>query len=166
VRPVTDPAAVWLIGGWRGCPAAPHKAGIHPAAQIHPPGPGTRLAQPPQNDDPAITLPACSAAYSQASRSTSRSSFSASVAGVDGAARLELQHRGFGVGARAVLNPAGHNEKLPRPQYDIAISHLDGQLSAEYQEELVSVGMPVPGELALDLHDPDLVVVDLGDRFR
>jgi len=36
--------------GWRGCPAVPHKAGIHPAALIHRAGPGTRLARAPQND--------------------------------------------------------------------------------------------------------------------
>src|SRR5262249_34652770 len=87
----------------------------------------------------------------------------ASVASVDDAAWLEEEQCGFGVGARAVLRAAGHDEDLPWCQHDVAIAHLDGELSAEYQEELVGVGVLVPGELPLDLHDPDVVVVDLGD---
>jgi hypothetical protein len=33
--------------------------------------------------------------------------------------------------------PRGTTKSSPRPQHEIAISHLDGELSAKYQEELV-----------------------------
>jgi hypothetical protein len=94
------------------------------------------------------------------------SEFSASIAGVDDRARLEQKHRGFGIGLRTVLDTAGDDEELPRPEHHIAVSQLNGELSVEDQEELVGVGVPVPGELALELHDPDVVVVDLGNRRR
>jgi len=68
--------------------------------------------------------------------------------------------------ARAVLDAARYDEKLARAEYDITISQLDGELSVEDQEELIGVGVPVPGELALDLHDPDVVIVDLGNLLR
>ncbi len=87
----------------------------------------------------------------------------ASVAGVDDAAWLEKEQRGFGVGARTMLDSLRYDEELPRRQYHIAIPHLNGELSAEYQEELVGVGVLVPGEFAPNLHNPDVVVVDLGN---
>jgi uncharacterized glyoxalase superfamily protein PhnB len=91
----------------------------------------------------------------------------ASVASVDNAGRLEQKYvRGSGVRARAVFHAAWHHEQLPGTQHHIAVPHLDRELSVQYQEELIGVRMPVPGELALDLHDPDVVVVDLGDLLR
>jgi hypothetical protein len=69
-------------------------------------------------------------------------------------------------GRRTVLNAARHDEKFPWRQHDIAISRLDGELPAQYQEELVGVGVLMPGGLALDLNDPDVpdvVAVDLGN---
>jgi len=63
--------------------------------------------------------------------------------------------------AAAVMTPL-----VPRSEGRIAISHLDGELAAEHEEELVGVRVRVPGELALDLHDPDVVVVDLGNSLR
>ena len=92
--------------------------------------------------------------------------FPPSIASVDHAAGFEQEHCGLGVGARAMLDAAGHDEKLVRPEYDITISQLDGELSVEDQEELIGVGVPVPGELALDFHDPDVVVVNLGNLLR
>ena len=94
------------------------------------------------------------------------SEFSASIAGVDDRAGLEQQHRGFGIGPWTVLDAAGDDEELPRPEHHIAVSHLDGEPSVEDQEELIGVGVPVPGELTLDLHDPDIVVVNLGNLLR
>ena len=65
----------------------------------------------------------------------------ARVSGVDDAARLEEEQRGFGLGARTMLDPLRYDEELPRREYHIAIPHLNGELSAEYQEELVGVGV-------------------------
>jgi hypothetical protein len=92
--------------------------------------------------------------------------FSADIAGVDHVARFEQKYCGLGVGAWAVLDTARHDEKLARPEHDITISQLDGELSVKDQEELIGAGVPVPGELALDLHDPDIVVVNLGNLLR
>jgi hypothetical protein len=72
--------------------------------------------------------------------------FAVGVAGVGDAAWLEEEQCGFGVGPWAVRGAAGHDEDLPWCQDDIAIVHLDGELSAEYQEKLVGVGVLVPGE--------------------
>jgi hypothetical protein len=82
------------------------------------------------------------------------SQFSASIAGVDDRAGLEQQHSGFGIGLRTVLDAAGDDEELPRREDYVAVSHLDGELSVEDQEELVGAGVPVPGELALKLSRP------------
>jgi SAM-dependent methyltransferase len=62
-----------------------------------------------------------------------------------------------------VLDAAGDDEELARREHHVAVSHLNGELSFEDHEELAGVGVPVPGELALELHDPDVVVVDLRD---
>src|ERR1022692_3043934 len=91
---------------------------------------------------------------------------SASTTGVNNAARLQEEHRRFGIGARAVLDTARHDEEFPRPQHDVAIAQLDGELPVQDQEELIGVGVLVPGELALNLHDPDVVVVDPGNFLR
>src|SRR5215510_15374689 len=65
------------------------------------------------------------------------SEFSASIASVDDCAGLEQEHRCFGIGARTVLDAAGDDEELSRPEHHIAASHLNGQLSVQDQEELV-----------------------------
>ena len=77
--------------------------------------------------------------------------FSARIAGVDDRARLEQQHRCFGIGPRTVLDAAGNDEQFPWPQHHITVSQLNGEPSVEDQEEFIGVGVPVPGELALDL---------------
>ena len=83
---------------------------------------------------------------------------SASVAGVNDAARLQ-KHRGFDIGARTVLDTTWHDEKLPWPERNVAFADLDYQLAVQGQEELVGVRVLVPGELTLNLHDRDVVVV-------
>ena len=71
-----------------------------------------------------------------------------SAAGADDRAGLEQRHRGFGIGLRTVLDAAGDDEELARHEHHVAVWHLNGELSFEDQEELVGVGVPVPGELA------------------
>src|SRR5215510_4495667 len=94
------------------------------------------------------------------------SQFPASIASVDDCTGLEQKRCCFDIGARTVLDAAGDDEELSRREHHIAVSHLNGELSVEDEEELVGVGVPVPGELALNLHDPDVVVVDLGNLLR
>jgi len=58
-----------------------------------------------------------------------------------------------------MLGTTRHDEKLPWPVRNVAFAHLDFQLAVQDQEELVGVRVLVPGELTLNLHDPDVVVV-------
>ena len=51
-------------------------------------------------------------------------------------------------------------------QRDLAVAQLDGQLSVEDEEEFIGVVMGVPYEIALDLHNLDLAVVQPGHRLR
>jgi len=74
------------------------------------------------------------------------SQFPASIANVDDCAGLEQHHRCFGIGARTVLDAAGDDEELSRRECHIAVSHLNGELSVEDEEELVGVCVPVPGD--------------------
>jgi hypothetical protein len=73
------------------------------------------------------------------------SQFSASITSVDDRAGLEQEHRCFGIGARTVLHAVGDDEQFPRREDHIAVSHLNSEPSVEDQEELVGVGVPVPG---------------------
>ena len=46
----------------------------------------------------------------------------------------------------------------------VAVVHADRQRTGEHEEHLVSFRMAVPGELPLGAHDPEVVVVENGDR--
>lgn len=67
--------------------------------------------------------------------------------------------------ARAVPD-AAKREESSRVQRATSRSHLDGEASAGDQDERAGIGVPVPAELALDLHDPDIVLIDLGSLLR
>jgi hypothetical protein len=55
--------------------------------------------------------------------------------------------------------PPGTTNRVALPQLHGAIAELDLELALEHEEEVVSLWMAVPDELALDLHHLDLVVV-------
>lgn len=82
------------------------------------------------------------------------------------ASQRRQEHRGLDIGTRAVLGAPWHDEELAWPEDHVAVTHLDGELTAKDQEEFVGVVVLVPGELSLELHDPDVVVIDLGDLLR
>jgi len=63
------------------------------------------------------------------------------------------------LGDRPMLDACWDNDHFARPQLDVAITELDGQLSVEHHKQLVGIGMRVPHELAEKLDDLDLVVV-------
>jgi hypothetical protein len=65
-----------------------------------------------------------------------------------------------------VLATLGNHEELPLVERDITVSRLDRQAALENQEEVVCVVVFVPDELAFDLDDLQLVVVDLTDDPR
>ena len=65
-----------------------------------------------------------------------------------------------------MLHAARDNEQLTRVKVDIPLPQLDRHATAENEEELVRLIMGMPGELAADLDNGDLVVVQVGDDAR
>ena len=72
---------------------------------------------------------------------------------------LDEQHVSLVVGSGAVLDAARHDEELAGSELDRAIAQLDRQAPVQDEEEVVRIGMRVPHELALGLHDLDLEAV-------
>ena len=71
-----------------------------------------------------------------------------------------------GGGYGLVLHAPRHDVDLSGAQLDVAVVHLDGELAAQDEQELVGLRVAVPGELALCLHNPYVVIVQRGDRAR
>src|SRR4051812_24143688 len=67
-----------------------------------------------------------------------------SVAGVDGAARLDQQHVSSLDGDRLVQDAARDDVHLTWAQLDVAVVHADGQRAAQHEEQLVGLRMAVP----------------------
>ena len=65
-----------------------------------------------------------------------------------------------------MLDAFRHDEHLARAERHGAVAQLDVELAFEHQEEIVGLVVLVPDELALHLHDHDVVVVELRDRAR
>src|SRR6266508_597533 len=80
--------------------------------------------------------------------------------------RFYQQEARFLLCVSLMLNASGHHKQLSRPETHRAIAQPNLQLTVENQEEVVGVVVLVPDELALDLHDHDVVLVELGNRSR
>ena len=65
-----------------------------------------------------------------------------------------------------MLHSTGNDVHLPWPELDVAGVQSDGQGAAQDEEELVRVGVAVPGELPFGLDHPDVVVVQNRHRAR
>jgi len=65
-----------------------------------------------------------------------------------------------------VLHAAGDDEEVAFAQLDVTVAQLDRQSALEDEEEVVSVWVRVPDELALELPDLDLVAVVVADDPR
>src|SRR6266511_1466665 len=92
-----------------------------------------------------------------------RRTLAAGVAGVRGPARLDQQDMSLLVRARAVLDAARDDEDLARVELDVPLAELDRQVPFQDEKEIVGVGMGVPDELALNLDELELVVVQVAD---
>src|SRR5215472_18992423 len=90
----------------------------------------------------------------------------ARVSGVDDAARLNQQDGSLLVGARAVLGAARDDIELASPDRYVPAAQADGKRALDDEEELVGIGMRVPGEVAEQFHDLDVVVVEFSDLLR
>jgi hypothetical protein len=89
-----------------------------------------------------------------------------SIAGVDGSGGFDQQDRRVFLGARAVLDATRNDEQFPLVEFDVAIGKLDRQVPFEDEEEVIGVVVLVPDELAFDLDDANIVVVDASDDLR
>jgi hypothetical protein len=65
-----------------------------------------------------------------------------------------------------VLDALGHDVHLPRLQRYGAVAHLNVEHAFQHEEEVVGVVVLVPDELALHLHDHDVMRVELRDGAR
>jgi hypothetical protein len=65
-----------------------------------------------------------------------------------------------------MLDSAGHDEHLSLSQLDVPVAEPDRQPPLQDEEEIVRVRMRVPDELAADLADLDLAVVEVADDVR
>jgi hypothetical protein len=95
-----------------------------------------------------------------------RGPWSSNVTGIDNIGRLDEQCVHLSVSERAVLDASGNHEKLSGIELDVAVSQLDRQPTVDNQEQLISVVVGMPDELALELDDLDLVVVKPRHRLR
>jgi hypothetical protein len=64
-----------------------------------------------------------------------------------------------------MFDSAWYHEQLTWSENDVAITWLDGQVAIDHEEQFVGVLVRVPNELALDLDQLDLVIVQAGYQF-
>ena len=67
---------------------------------------------------------------------------------------------------RLVFNTGGNDERFSGPELDVACLRANRDATLQDQEEIVSVVVVVPDELALDLDNHHVVAVELGNRGR
>ena len=70
--------------------------------------------------------------------------------------------RGHGL----VLDSPRHDEELALVEFDDSIAEVDGEATAEDQEELVLMRVVMPHELAFELRELDVLAVQLADDPR
>jgi len=69
-------------------------------------------------------------------------------------------------GIRLVFDALRHDEHFACRDMDRAVAKIDPQNAIEDDEGLVGVLVIVPDEIALELHDLELIVVHFGDDLR
>jgi hypothetical protein len=87
------------------------------------------------------------------------------IAGIGCSCRFDQEEVGLLLGDRAVFDALGHDEELAGAERDIPVAQSDAQPPLENEEEVVAVGMGVPDEFALQLHDHDVMAVKLATIF-
>ena len=88
------------------------------------------------------------------------------VAGVQRARRLEQNDLDLRVRYRSVLDATRHDEEVARLELDMAIAELHAELAAMHEEHLIFVIVMMPHELADELHELDVLAVELTDDLR
>jgi hypothetical protein len=70
---------------------------------------------------------------------------------------------GFIVCHSSVFDSLGNHVHLASFERDSPITHLDFERALEYKEEVVCLRVCMPNELALDLHDHEIVAIERAD---
>jgi hypothetical protein len=71
-----------------------------------------------------------------------------------------------GQGERTVLRALRHHDELPRAHLPIAVTELHAEPPRHHEKELVLPLVLVPHELAGELDELDVHVIDLADYLR
>src|SRR5215211_7496549 len=80
---------------------------------------------------------------------------------------LHKHQVGLRAGDRAVPDPSGDHQQLPWAEHDVvAVLQREAKLASQNEEPLVGRVVLVPHELALDLDQLEVVVVDAGHDLR
>ena len=88
------------------------------------------------------------------------------VSSVQRPRRLEQQHVDLFLGNGAVLHAPWYDHELPLLQPDVAVTILHAELPANDQKQLILLIVLVPDKLALELHEVDVLPVQLADDPR
>src|SRR5262245_2910265 len=88
------------------------------------------------------------------------------VPGVEGGSRLEEHDVDLLFGDWPMLHSARHDQEFTLFEPDHAIAEVHPKASLDHEEEFVFVLMVVPDELPLELHEPDLLTVQLTNDPR
>src|SRR5580704_16551331 len=95
-----------------------------------------------------------------------RRAVAAFMARIERAARFNQKEFDLFFGKWLVLNALGDDEHLPRPDMHGAVAKIDAQFAIENQKRLVSLGVIMPDEVALDTDDLELIFVHLRNNAR
>src|SRR5688572_26746070 len=79
---------------------------------------------------------------------------------------LEEEHVDFVLGDRAMLDASGNDQELAFLEGDVTIAELHREATLHNEEQLVLALMLMPDELALKLHELDVLPVQLPDDLR
>lgn len=88
------------------------------------------------------------------------------VAGVQRGGGLEEQHLDLVFGDRSVFNAARDDEHVARAEFDLFIAELHDERAAVDEEEFVLVLVEVPVERSFELHEFDLLSVEVRGHAR
>src|ERR1700722_91620 len=88
------------------------------------------------------------------------------MSGIEHAARLDQQQFYLLLGVRLVFDAPGDNEHFAGRQANRAVAEIDPQRTLDHKEGLIGVLVIMPNEIALQLHELELIVIHFRDNLR
>src|SRR5262245_50950551 len=104
--------------------------------------------------------------YERIRLDTSARSGGSCIARVGRARRFDEQKMRFVFGDRAMFDTLRDDEEFPWTERYVAFAHADGDMPLQHEEKVIRVVVRVPDELAFDLHDHEIVTVELANHTR